>query len=401
MKNKIGLGMLILAILLMSMILIPAVSAQQDKDYSVTAKEAYRHANAHMISFIAADAPGFENWTGASIDTKPLELYDISGQELFYQFSVYKENELIGTIDVCTEKTQGPSIYDIKFDPEPYKVDEAMKKAKEIANTKYPDGKIKSTIMVVYSYPKVGAMTTIKDKATGEEYRIFVDAYTLEEVQDNPINKTRLGDLGVWSLYETMLENDMEENLAAWQKSDDFTKSIEQIITSEGINNNATLTEKDIKKISSDVTIKAITSKTLSVPVYTQETNYYCVPASIKMLCKYFKNPSTTPTQTYIYIYLDGESPWGLSYDDICEWVEDVWDKTPTVRTSGLYNIDVVTEIDNNRPFFSMIPGHCRVCRGYLNQGGYFYEYINNPLTGSAAYECTYGGPESGRVYVR
>ncbi|MDY0385532.1 MAG: hypothetical protein RBT65_00090 [Methanolobus sp.] len=196
-KNKIEIGTLILAILLVSMALIPAASAQEEKDYSITVEEAFKHANAHMISFIAADAPGFENWTGASIDTKPLELYDISGQKLFYQFSVYKENELIGTIDVCAEKTQGPSIYDIKFDPEPYKMDEAMKKAKEIANTKYPDGKIKSTVMVVYSYPKVGAMTTIKDKATVEEYRIFVDAYSLEEVQDNPINKTVFGDLGV------------------------------------------------------------------------------------------------------------------------------------------------------------------------------------------------------------
>jgi hypothetical protein len=400
MKNKIGFGMLILAILLVSMTLIPAVSAQQDKDYYVTAKEAFKHANAHMISFIAADVPGFENWTGASIDTKPLELYDISGQKLFYQFSVYKENEVIGTIDVCAEKTLGPSIYDIKFDPEPYNVDEAMKKAKEIANTRYPDGKIKSTVMVVYSYPKVGAMTTIKDKATGEEYRIFVDAYSLEEVQDNPINETRLGDLGVWSLSETMLKNDLEDNLKAWQESDNFTKSIEQMLTDEGFNTNATLTEQDIIKISSDATIKTVTSKTLSVPAYTQETDYYCVPASIKMLCEYFNDPTIPPTQTYIFTYLDGLEDYGLSSEDICEWVEDVWDKTPTVRTSGLYNIDIVTEIDNNRPFFSMIPWHCRVCRGYLNSG-YFYEYINDPLTGSAAYECTYGGPETKRIYVR
>ena len=30
-----------------------------------------------MISFIAAKTPNFENWAGASIDPKPIELYDM------------------------------------------------------------------------------------------------------------------------------------------------------------------------------------------------------------------------------------------------------------------------------------------------------------------------------------
>ncbi|MDI9395404.1 MAG: C39 family peptidase [Euryarchaeota archaeon] len=399
MKKKFVLSVLLATMMLMSMILLP-VSAQEEKDYSVTAEEAFEHANAHMISFIAGNAPGFENWAGASIDPKPQELYDINGQKLFYQFSVYKENKLIGTIDVCADKMLGPSIYDIKFDPKPYKAAEAMKKSKGIANDKYPTGEIKSTFMVVYSYPKVGAMTIIKDKATGDEHRIFVDAYTLDEVQDKPINETNFGDLGVWSIYEQRLKNGVGKNLKEWQKSDNFTKSIEQAITNKGVNSNVAITEENIKILSGDAAIMAITSGYVSVPIYTQETTYYCVPTSIQMLCEYFNIPTSTPSQTYIYNYLDGP-PYGLSYDDIEEWVEDVWGKTPTVRTTALYNIDVVTEIDNERPFFSMVSGHCRICRGYLNQGGYFYMYINDPEDGNVYYECTYGGPEIGRVYVR
>ncbi len=39
--------------------------------------------------------------------------------------------------------------------------------------------------MVVYSYPKIGgAMTAVKDKS-GDEYRTFVDAYTLMKCQIN------------------------------------------------------------------------------------------------------------------------------------------------------------------------------------------------------------------------
>lgn len=82
-KNRIEIRTLILAMLLVGIVLIPAASAQEEKNYSITAEKAFEHANAHMIHFIANDAPDFENWKGASIDHKPMELYDINGQKLF------------------------------------------------------------------------------------------------------------------------------------------------------------------------------------------------------------------------------------------------------------------------------------------------------------------------------
>ncbi|WP_243684886.1 hypothetical protein [Methanosarcina barkeri] len=213
-RNRIGISILVL-VMLIGMALIPAAGAQKEDNYSVTAEEAFKHANANMISFIAANTPGFENWTGASINPKPIELYDINGKKLFYQFSVYKENKLTGTIDVCADKTLGPSIYDIKFDPKPYKSAEVMKKSIEIAKSEYSDGKIKSTNLVVYSYPSIGAMTIVKDKTTGVEHRIFVDAYTLEEVEDKPATET---EPGVWSMYDQILKSGKENNLKEWQK---------------------------------------------------------------------------------------------------------------------------------------------------------------------------------------
>lgn len=62
--NKSGTGILVLAMLLVGMVLMPAASAQKEDNYSLTAEEAFKHANAHMTKFIATDAPYFENWTG-------------------------------------------------------------------------------------------------------------------------------------------------------------------------------------------------------------------------------------------------------------------------------------------------------------------------------------------------
>lgn len=164
-KNKITAGILLFAILV-GIALIPAISAQEENNYSITAEEAFKAANANMLSFITSNVQGFENWTEASIDPKPQELYDINDQKLFYQFSVYNSEILVGTIDICADKTLGPSIYDIAFYPQPLKTAEAVNKSIEIANNNYPDGEIKSTKMVVYSYPSIGAMTVIKEKTT-------------------------------------------------------------------------------------------------------------------------------------------------------------------------------------------------------------------------------------------
>ena len=80
--------------MLVGMAFIPAVSAQTEDNYSVTADEAFEHANTRIIALIVTENNS-EKWEGTSIDPKPLELYDISGQKLYYEFSVYNKNTLI------------------------------------------------------------------------------------------------------------------------------------------------------------------------------------------------------------------------------------------------------------------------------------------------------------------
>ncbi|AAM06628.1 TPA: GTPase - sulfate adenylate transferase subunit 1 [Methanosarcina acetivorans] len=257
-RNKMGIGILFLVILV-GMALIPAVSAQKEDNYSVTAEEAFKHANMRMMTLIATESYS-EKWEGASIDPEPLELYDINGQKLYYEFSVYNESTLISRIDIGANNTLGSALRLIKINPKPYNVVEVMEKSIETARTKYPTGKIVSTNMVVYDYPSVGAMTIVKDQTTGVEHRIFVDAYTLEEVQDKPATET---ELGVRSMYEQVSKNKIDENLKDWQKSEQFTKKLEQEVNNTGIDTSAPITEENIKKLSNKLNTS---SKVVSSP---------------------------------------------------------------------------------------------------------------------------------------
>ncbi len=231
-KEQFGMGTLILAILLVVVGLVPAVNAEEEDNYSVTAEKAFEHANAHIIDFMSSGAPGFENWTGSSIDPEPLELYDINGQKLFYEFSAYKNNKLLGKIYIGANKTLGPSVQVIELTPNLYNTTEALNKSIEIAKNEYPGGEIKSTKVVEYSYPRIGAMTVVKDKTSGDEHRIFVDVYSLEVVPDRPVTETQLG---VWSMYEHKVKNGVGGNLIEWNKSEKYTESIEKDLANKGI----------------------------------------------------------------------------------------------------------------------------------------------------------------------
>lgn len=385
------------------MALVP-VSAQEENDYSVTAEEAFKHANAHMINYIATGAPYFEKWEGASIDPNPLELYDPSGQKLYYQFSAYTNNNLIGIIDIGADKRLGQTVQLVEFDPKPFDATEAMKKSIEIAKSEYPDGEIKSTKMVVYDYPDIGAMTIVKDKTTGDEHRIFVDVYTLDVVPDEPATETKRG---IWSIYEQRLKNGIDKNLDDWQESDDLTISIEQKATSMEINISTPITEEQIEKLSDNIMVTATTAttKTLNVPLYGQETSYYCAAATGQMIAKYY---GVSYTQNHIYGVMGGVAPDGctlngqLYFYKLAQSSGVLGKSGSLLKTSGFTFDDAVSEINNNRPFKSGTGSHARACVGYYSAPGDQVLAINDPApVGFGSYNLEAFGSEANRIYVK
>lgn len=392
--------MLILAILLVGMVLVP-VNAQEENNYSITAEEAFKHANTRMIRFIATDTQKFGSWEGASIDPKPLELYDPSGKKLYYQFSVYENNKTIGKIDVGANKTLGQPIQVIEFNPIPFNMIEVMEKSIETAKNNYPTGEIKSTKMVVYSYPKIGAMTVVKDKITGDEYRIFIDAYTLDVIPDKPIAETKPG---VCSIYEQMSKSEIDENLIKWQKSNELTKSIEQAATNKGVNINLPVTEEDIKKLSDDTTIVGrSTSYYLDTTLYGQENDHYCAPACGQMIAEYY---NVSHTQDFIYQKMGpGYEIGGGVYNNnqVNYYQPSTGLNKPHSTYVTVFTFDqAISEINNNRPYVSIASDHSRVCSGYLYDYPDRYLAIDDPLPEDYGHSYMEAfGSEDYRVYVR
>jgi hypothetical protein len=400
-RNKSGISILFLAMLI-GMVFIPAVSAQEEENYNITAEEAFKHANTRIVRFITIDTQKFGSWEGASIDPKPLELYDINGQKLYYQFSVFKNDSTIGKIYVGANKTLGQPIQVIEFNPIPFNATDVMEKSIETATKEYPTGEIKSTNMVVYSYPKIGAMTIVKDKTTGNEYRIFVDAYTLDVVPDEPTTETKLG---VCSIYEQQSKNEIDENLNEWQNSNEFTKSIEREVTNKGVNINMPVTEEGIKTLSDEATIMPTRTSYyyLDTTLYGQENDHYCAPACGKMIAKYY---GVTHTQDFIYQKMGpGYASGGgvLNNNQLNYYRPSTGLNKPDSTYVSVFTFsNAVSEINNNRPFVSIRDEHSRVCSGYLSDYPDYYLAIDDPLPedyGNSYMEDF--GSEDYRIYVR
>ena len=294
----------------------------------------------------------------------------------------------------------GHSVQLVELDSKPFDATEAMKKSIEIAKNEYPNGKIESTQLVVYDYPAIGAMTVVKDKTTGDEYRIFVDVYTLEVIPDEPATETKRG---VWSIYEQRLKNGIDKNLKNWQESDNLTKSIEQAATNKGVNINVAVTEDNIKKFSGDtVTVATTIEEDLGSPtVYLQTKNYYCQPTSAQMLTKYYRG--TKPSQDSIYSMMGGVAPDGINNTQALVYYKasNGLNKPNAYSSSDVTFSKVVTEINNYRPFKSGTGTHARVCRGYKQVDSEQYLRICDPSPtslGMAYWELI--GSENNRIYV-
>jgi hypothetical protein len=211
--------------------------------------------------------------------------------------------------------------------------------------------------MVVYSYPEFGAMSLVMDKTTGDEHRVIVDSYSLELIPDkNPTEK----EPSIWSVYDSISEEEAEENVDKWEMSAEIVQATEKPYSSMQKNSKAPY-------------------KKLSVPLYGQEESNYCAPATAQMIAKYY---GVTHTQDYIYGIMDDGSGGGCTDSEQLTYYKasNGLDKDGSYKDSSPTFNEVVSEINSNRPLKSGVSGHARACIGYRTTfHGLRYMFINDP----------------------
>lgn len=218
-NKKIQIGVILLALLILFSVVAfrEHINTDEEDKNNVPASKAFEQASRYMDLVVRIGLSDLEDWQGATINPEPVVLYDINGEKLFYEFSVEKDTEMVGTMKVCANKVLGSPVQTFEIGPRLWNPEEAIQKSIEVANNDYPSGKIKTTKLVVYNYHIVGAMTVVQDKTTGETHRIFVDATTNEIIPDKAPTET---ERGVISFYNQLSKEKKVQNIAIWKEGD-------------------------------------------------------------------------------------------------------------------------------------------------------------------------------------
>lgn len=338
---------LLLVVVLASAIFVPAVSAIEDesiieKNY-VSVEDAYEGSLKIFDRMLSAGAISDEIYSLQMIQKQPVEIYDVNGLILYYQFPIEKNGENLGFIRAAASKVLGGTVPMIKDNPDNVDYSSAIEKTEQFVKNKYSVTKDLDLKIVCYDYPKLGIMCNFKDDADQSVKLIFdMEQNLIPEM--NP--QTKKADY--YSVYNEIDEDKIDANILKWNEkfnSESDTKAVKATYTRE-------LWDSSYHK--------------------TQPTEVWCAVATGKMIAEWFgvtdsfediaeemdsgtlENATGTTTAGELDYYAN--SPTGLCRDAELKTGGQI-----TFYT-GFYQI----YYDQN-PISSTLGKHTRACSGVYN----------------------------------
>jgi hypothetical protein len=321
---------------------------------------------------------GSEGWTGAKLDKTPLDIYDLNGQLLFYEYSILKGNSIVGLVKASASKILGSPVIQTQTGERTWDPQNAIKRAKGNVRKNYPNARITNAQLVCFSYPKIGVRVFIEDPKTGVESLIY-DVASLSLV--DRFGSDELEGFTSWSFYNDIADPESDRREKRWDLAEnelEVARAEVPDLFREGfatIDRNKNL--KAILKVSPEVisSIPFISQRIIQYcphcsthncnSLHSQQTDVYCAVATGQMILDFYRyyynqndiaiSMGTTSGGTGVYEQATGirslsKNCLEASIDTTAAWSE------------------AKTQIDLNRPLKSGIPGHARACFGWKRQ---------------------------------
>lgn len=368
-----------------------------EKDSLISKEKALDHAITRLIIGVITKTPKLDKWRGATVDPEPLEIYDINGTLLFYEFSVIKDGKIVGRIKASASKVLGPAVYTMEIGPRKWSVEKAIEIAKKVIVEKYQEVEILSTQIVCYSYPKIGILFKLGDPKTKEETGSIVMDVVTNVVIPRIAPKEEGFKSVMWSFYKSILQKDRPDKMVRWEDDDHSVDELKNIARETDIDIRARLSDMDIERLGEKMIwdlkkkltdlnyavaqhVFVLPHKMIPLTLYGQEHQCWCAVATGQMILKYhhyyYEQPdiavemATIPQPQNIATWNPGPpdfDPCGSTYNGMQAGIESLSrNYLDTVVATPTW-ADIVSEIDENGPLYSIIPGHARTCSGYRN----------------------------------
>jgi hypothetical protein len=332
--------------------------------------ELLEHVSLSVLRSTAIGLPGIADWKSGGVKKEPLEIYDINGKLLFFDYTIKKGTEILGTVRACASKILGSPVIAHELGQRFWDHEAAIKKLIPKVKREYPRQKILSTKLVCYSYPKLGVMFELADEQA-KRSRLIFDVADLSPIPEKP-PKPGLEGAYAWSFYDSLPEDARKLRL---KRFDSFYKW------------RAEVPAKKLKELRVARTLlpyveaikwpfKLFATKQLQFcPHYNynetrshhcfvlhgQQKNDYCAVATAQMILCYYRYYYTQDQIAPALGYGPGGCPSDQSagYEQLsCNHLDATYDTSPTWEEAR-------DQINALHPLKSGIPGHARACAGY------------------------------------
>jgi hypothetical protein len=312
-----------------------------------TDMESARRYSQSLVKIITSFDQGISSGE-ITVGPDPLEVFDLSGVPLFYDFTLLADGEPAGHVRAAADRRVGAAVVALERRPRRWDAGEALSRAVDRAQADNPQAEVarESARVVCYSYPKLAVQVGSKlyDVASGEEVPV---GGLSGQVSAIPY-LTRFTDVAA-------RVSAFEADAAALEEAAKAVTEIPVILP--------------IIRFSGQVWLAPECQDILAVPLLGQITSYNCVPASAEMILDHY---GWNYTQDEIAQAMGTTAANGTYYNPGV--VQGIATLTKNSMTPAEPDTNwtrpaqwglMVGEIDANRPVFTQMPHHYRVCVGY------------------------------------
>ncbi len=317
---------------------------------------------AYQASLLVSAGALPEDLADSEVHPEPTEVFDLNGELLFWRTPIRGRRP--GWLDVAADDRVGAllmaAVQDAEWQPE-----RLLEQARETLKEQGGRDDFDTVRFVDYSHPKLAVQFLAGDREVA-----LLELFTWIPV---PEKAGRVpGDFERWSFLDSLRRT-------AERRQSRFAADIETI---SALADRLALADRRIDRVDVSAVIKLVRRRDLHYSLRSgdhqvcyelrgQQTNVWCVAASVQMLLDFYR-------YGYSQVRIADElglgtlnNPNGLPYANDSLVVTVLEQLTGNALDATMYTSNpfsrFVSEIDDNRPLISFIPGHSRTVAGYTD----------------------------------
>jgi hypothetical protein len=315
-------------------------------------------ALAHVATFtrLVEDPTRRLRWDRVTPDPRPLAIADLDGAPLFYDFDLRVGDAVVGHARAAATRQVGTPVMSVEIGKRRWDPHAAIRAATERAAVAQPGVAILGAQLVCYSYPKIAVRVQF---AEGPDHATPAGELLFDAASHDPVSPREEPEhqFAARSFLDTHpLADELHRGFSEQEKA------LEDLSKAPGLG--APSGPGRIEPLPRYVWLSPLCRNVIGVSQYAQTTNYNCVPASAQMILDHYglnyRQSEVATAMGTTTSGTSGPSNWVRTLTQDClESSAD--DSAPRDRQLA----DAIAEINANRPMFTQVPGHYRVCVGY------------------------------------